>query len=269
MALRPGWGEIGPPLKETGKRADFRPDWFTTLLESKGNRMAWRRASMCPCTPVNDQTEQADPNCTLCKGKGWYYFGLRRALILPKIGDLDAIQKQIIGVETDDPAAVIRVLMTGISANPDALDRQGMWVAGDAQLTVRYENRLGYWDRLVDLDTEMVYSELLDQGAGRTLPSRYPITQANEVRTFGTVYKAEEDFTLVEGVLTWKTGKGPASGAKVAVHYLHHPTWLVVDHPHVIRMTSLKLKRAEVETPEGTPQSLPLQAHARLEYLVT
>lgn len=198
MATRPTWGVIGPPLKESGKRADFKFEFFETLLESKGYRMAWWRASICPCAPVNAQGDTPDPNCLLCHGIGWLYFGSDTP-VPAAAGALDAIQNEIIGTDPANHASVIRAIQTSLTERPDTLDRQGRWIAGETVVTVRHENQIGYWDRLVNLDAQMVFAELLTAGGSLVLPGRYLITGVNILRSRATVYRPDVDFGLELG----------------------------------------------------------------------
>ncbi|MGI4850692.1 MAG: hypothetical protein ACRYGR_01960, partial [Janthinobacterium lividum] len=75
--ITPQFGALGIPAhsKETGQRSDFRVDQFSININAHGYRLAWTRASICPCMPINAQTEQADPSCSLCQGNGFFYFG--------------------------------------------------------------------------------------------------------------------------------------------------------------------------------------------------
>lgn len=268
MVTKPTWGVMGIPAgsKETGRRTDFKFELFETLLETKGYRMAWRRAAPCPCVPVNDQTDSPDPNCALCRGTGWLYFGTTDPFPAA-VGILDDVQQAIVGSAAGEHAAVIRAIQTGLTERPDVLDRQGRWIAGETVLTVRAENQLGYYDRLVNLDAQMVFAEILTAGDGTTLAGRYPMTGINLLRTETAVLLPEVDYTLQNGRILWVGGHAPTSGARLVCHYLCHPTWLVVDHPHVVRASLLKRKVAAPTTPQGDFRSLPLQAHVKLEFL--
>jgi hypothetical protein len=68
-------------------------------------------------------------------------------------------------------------------------------------------------------------------------------------------------------VVTWRTAHQPADGTRVAVHYVIHPTWLIVTHPHATRLTIIKKKQQVVTTPRGTPTDLPIQAAVKLDFV--
>lgn len=266
---RPEWGLIGPPegIKPGSRRVDFKRGQLEQMIETKGYRLAWWRAAVCPCTSANDQTQQPDPNCEFCHAQGWIYFGLTGPLS-EHIGGLDDVQDAIIGDPRGEHAAVVRGLETGIGERPDMLNRMGRWISGDTMVTVRHENVLGYYDRLVNLDAEMIFAEIRTASGGTGCPTRYPAVAVNLLRSKTTIFEQSVDYHVRAGVITWETGKQPTVGTRLSLHYMHHPTWLVVDHPHIIRAATQMLKMKEPPTPVGAFQALPLQAHVRLEFLI-
>lgn len=268
--LRPQAGTLGllEGQKEAGKRVDMRPDEFVLLIETKGYRLAWSRAAYCPCKPINTQTEQPDPNCSLCEGSGWVRFAPAGAVTDTNLtGDLDTLQQTIV----DDNAAVIRGVMTGITGNRAPYDQVLPRLEGVMNVTARHENKLGYHDRLVNLDSLIVYSQVYDYGGEAETELRYPVRQVNLIRsttqTFVEVSRANPagDFQLVNGKIVWETGNEPPTDERLAVHYLTHPTWRVIEHPHNIRTTPVKYKTT---SPVGDAESLPVQAVAKLEFML-
>lgn len=259
-------GIIGLPdeTKEAGKRVDFRPTEFDLALEHKGARLAWSRSCMCPCDSVNDQTEQADINCALCDGVGWLEFEPRGAVVNPKvIGSLDALQTKIV---SDTNSAVVMGLQTGIVANNVPYDKVEKRIQGTCNFTTRPENKIGFNDRLVNLDAKIVYSQLLtNKGSG--FVTRYPIVEVNLLRSDDVVYVEDTNFSIVEGAIDWIT-TAPAATDKLAIHYLTYPYWRVVEHPHMTRQTLIKHKIKNPTLPRGTPTDLPVMAVAKLEFLL-
>lgn len=248
----------------TGKpkpRVDFIPDEFTKLVETKGYRVAWSRAARCPCPPINDQTEQPDPNCTLCRGSGWLYFAPAQATVNELlVGELNPVQKRIV----DDNAAVIRAIKTGIGTKWNQYDQIGSRMEGTLLATVRPENKLGYYDRITNLDSLIVYQEILDADTTATRQTRYPVVQVNLLRSESTIYTAPTDFSINDnGDIVWVT---PVTD-RLVCHYLCHPTWLVVEHPHAVRTTQITQKVKKPKTPVGNPTSLPIQAVIKYEFL--
>lgn len=144
----------------------------------------------------------------------------------------------------------------------------GHWAFGSARFTTRGANRLGYYDRIIQIDELMVYAEYHDVDASGTVKTKYLVHSLNDVRSTSTVY-GENDIKLVNGVLTWKANKAPAAGTRVAVNYLCHPHWVVVQHTHLTRSSLTRFRRpvSTLETPEGNTSVLPSSALLRLEHL--
>jgi hypothetical protein len=55
----------------------------------------------------------------------------------------------------------------------------------------------------------------------------------------------------------------------MAVHYDHHPQFIIQEHAHVMRAAVRKAKIAAsaLKTPQGNVQVLPVQAMGKLEFL--
>ena len=261
--MQPTSGIISNPgMRET--RVDFQDKRFDVVVETKGQRLAWSRATECPCIGVNDQTRLPDPNCVLCKGSGWYYFAPNIPIVAANVGSLSDVQKAIL---TRNKAGIIKGVITGVKGLRMPYGALGNWAEGDIMVSVRHQNKIGHYDKLVNIDAEIIYVEgILSRGSSLPLVTRYLVNQINFIRSFTTEYTCEVDYTLLNGMIYWLPGRGPASGTRVTVHYLMSPTWLVVDHPHAIRTSLIRAKSGI--TPQGNPQPLPIQVHCRLEFLV-
>lgn len=261
----PDYPALGVPsgVKQAGQRVDFKPTQFELAIETKGYLLLWERATWCPCSPVTTQTEQPDPNCTLCKGMGWIYFAAPSAQDLSDY-EFGELENQLI---TDTGGMVIRGIVTAIANQPDPLDVMSNWVRGSSNLTVRYENKLGYYDKVTALNAEIAFSEVVTTDGTEILPTRYPAVGVNYLRSVDTVYRIGVEYEINKGVVTWRTGYVPSTDTRVGIHYLCHPTWLVVEHPHAARVTPVKFKTPSPKTPTGDPEKLPVQALIRYEFL--
>lgn len=247
-------------------RADFRNEMWIQAIEAKGYRCAWTRTAQCPCKSVSEQTDQADPNCTLCKGSGWLFFKPAGAVSNPKIvGPLSEVQQRIIG----DNGAVVHLIMTSLTNAKRPWESTGPRLEGMAMATGRCENKLGYYDRITCLDAKIVYSQLLSApGPGQLMTTRYPVVEVNLLRTTTTTYSEGGDYKLVAGDVQWQPGRGPAAGTPVVCHYLCYPTYRVIEHPHSVRLTLTKFKVKAPLTPQGEPVDLPVQAMLKYEFLL-
>lgn len=257
-------GSLGLPTGLKDKpRVDFRVNDFVRVIESKGYRVAWQRASPCPCVPINAQTDQVNPNCTLCSGQGWILFKPSYAVTDARtIGELTPLQAQLAA-----DAAVVRAVMTGLTATKQPYLDIGPRLEGQLMVTMRAENKLAYYDRIVNLDAVAVYAQIATLESGDTVPLRYPAVHVNLLRSESAVYTEGTDFDVVAGAVIFRTGVA-TTGLRVACHYLTYPSWRIVEHPHNVRLTQVKTKQTSLATPAGNPSDLPVQAIAKLEFLL-
>ena len=268
--MMPDFPELGIPegTKQAGQRVDFKPTQFELAIETKGYFLSSQRATVCPSYPVTTQTEQPDPNCTVCKGTGWLYFGAPTAQDLTNY-ELNDLQTRII---VDNGGMVIRGIMNSLVSKRDPVNVASNWVDGSANLTVRHENKLAYYDKVTALDALIAYSEIIVADGTAILGTRYPAAGMNHLITVDedyvvTVYKIGIDFSIVKGVVTWYPSKIPMVDTRVSAHYLCHPVWLIVEHPHAARVTSQMFKTPSPKTPTGDAQRLPVQALVRYDFL--
>lgn len=269
-SMKPVFGITSLPLRQqkaASGGAELLSDKVIATLEANGVRLAWSRASICPCQGFNDQTRQPDPTCSQCLGGAVLYFGPKDYVPPKEAGILTDLQRTILA---KDGAAVIRGVIQRVTQAQDFYDVLGNWVRGTMQVTVRPENKIGYYDRLVNLDSEVPYSQIIVTLADPfvLVPLRYLATGVNAMfDATGLRYEQGEDFTVKDGQICWFSGKAPVVGTRLSVHYLCHPTWLVIDHPHVLREVQRRRKQNPRVSPLGNPTPLPIQASVRLEFL--
>lgn len=252
------WGRTDLPDGKPASIAELEHDEVTKLIELAGTRVAWSRMTFCPCTAINAETDQPDPTCTKCKGRGYFHFGPRNYAVPSWIGDLTPLQQAIL---TTDGAALIRGLFQRAEQVQNPYDKLGNWVRGDPYISVRWENMLGYYDRLVLLDADHAYSEVVTLTGAITVPLRYRASQVNLIESVTTRYVPDVDFEVTDaGQVRWIIT--PPTG-QVSVHYCAPPTYLVTEHPHAIRNTP---RRSKKPAPQGVPQPQAVQARLGLEF---
>ena len=258
----PAFGVVGG-LRSVEKRTapEIRGDRLTRNVEVLGVRLAWQRAVQCPCTGINDQTLQPDPNHALCRGLGVVYVGPTDYVLPEDQGELDELQTAIL---EDRGSALIRGVIQRVNVSTTPFERLGNWTQGYMMVTVRPENKINHGDRLIDLDSTLCYTEVVETGDPSTpLRARYLARAFNYVRTVDTVYTQGVDFHLEDGHLVWENpASAPAEGTRLALHYETHPAWRVWQHPHLVRTSQRSHKRAEPEQ-----QDLVLQALVKLEFV--
>lgn len=263
-------GVIFPPKnnpKEGGARVDFRNDIpFANQIEWHGMRLGWSRMTLCPCQSFNKVTEQIDPNCSMCNGSGYTPFQTPGYFIDPtKAGPLTESQQRLV---TRNKAMVIRGLTMGMSEQPNMFAVLGKWALGSVMVTVRPENKLGYYDRLIYLDDVIPFSELLEMGSTDTLKLKYPAETINGLISETKAYN-NSDVVLQDGNVKWLPGRAPPKGTRLSINYLYHPVFIVLEFVHLIRTIPFRNKKplAKRMTPIGDTMRLPIQVVARLEHL--
>lgn len=256
--------------KEAGQRVDFKPDKFDLLITTKGHRVWWSRAAPCPCRN-NPQTEQPDPTCDLCDGDG-------ELLFLPEMG-LETAETDKHGnpIEiSDDRLSVgIDALMSGLTRDPQIFERFGAWVFGTVAVSTQAGNELGWRDRLEMRDTTINWMQLVKaDGAGvikigtRLERLRYRALSVTLLRSLTTVFRQPGDYSINGlGQVEWANAAvTPAEGTILTVHYKVHPVYRVLDHPHAIRDTKVRIK-ARAADKAAQHRMLPTQCMAKLDFL--
>lgn len=262
----PELGKIGsPPNKPAANYPFLEQSDLEGVLEATGIRFAWARAAECPCTPLNEQTQQPDPNCPLCRRTpGTLYFRPANYVIPANAGELTDLQRTIIESAN---AVVIRGVVSNATQEADMYDVLGRWSWGTLKVSVSPENKVGFYDRLIALDAEIIFTETVVAAAGaRSLNLRYIPTGVNLLRSLTRVYEYGNDYELVDGDLRWLEGTEPEEDVRVTVHYRMCPTYRIIDHPHVLRQSTYRHVGRSI-SPVGDPSHHPIQAKIRLEFL--
>lgn len=235
-------------------------------LESTGPRFAWGSRALCPCTP-NADTEQYDPVCPLCRDNpGIIYYGPQASAGHPvtppaPVGlPLTPIQLAVLGDQ-----ALIRGVTYGIGSMTQLFSVYGHWRSGDCFISVAQYNQLGIYDRLIALDSQIPYADKTLWKTGDEIATRYVPTRLMFMRTLARVLIQGVDYALSDaGILRWVVK--PDGPTWVSMRYLHHPTWIVTDQPHVDRLMQTR-NTTPYATPLGTPEQMMVKAHLRLEFL--
>jgi len=271
--LRPRISTGLPAGIKARPRSDFRPQEFDKAIYEKGYRLWWSRAGLCPCRN-NEQTDQPDPTCSLCKGHGYIYF-------LPDPAMQTGTRVDVFGnaVEVNDAedAVMVQGIMTSMTQDPQVFEKFGEWVFGASRCTTQPENRLGYRDRLVAVDSIMPWAQHIQYAGAAEIPVvgghskaglRYPFVEVNYFRSLSTVFREQVHFELTDrGTIRFLGDAAPASGTLLSIHGAIHPVWICMDHMHVYR-DSLVEENAPGPTQADQYTRLPLQVVVKLDFLV-
>jgi hypothetical protein len=253
-------------------RADFIPTEFDQAITTKGYRMFWSRAGICPCTN-NDQTEQPDPTCGLCKGDAYYYFLPDEAIAAGSSIDSEG---NAVLLNAAGTAVQIYVLMTSLTQDVQVFEKFGEWVFGMARATTQPANKLGYRDRLTAIDSEMTWAQIIEYDGSAIIPVtgernkaglRYPFVCVHQLRSLAQVFRVGSDFVVnAAGEIRWLASPPPvAAGERLSVHGVIHPTWIVMDHMHTFRDT--QIEGGSTALKDQKFRKLPIQTVVKLDFL--
>jgi len=258
-------------VKEKGQRVDFRTEQFDLAIQTKGYRMWWSRAAVCPCRN-NEQTDQPDIACSICKGSGRWHF-------LPELGlstgDKDS-NGNTVEVNEDGDALLILAICTSATQDPQIFEKFGEWTFGTIKVTTQPGNKLGYRDRLVMLDAEMSWAQLIEFDGADTIDVtggyqrnglRYKCINPIQLRSVARVFKNGADYQVnADGGLDWFANK-PATGTMLSLNYTINPVFEVFDHVYAFRNTLVAKKKLTASKAEQHT-TMPVHAMAKLDYLV-
>lgn len=247
-------------------RADFNVVEFRKLIKQKGLVLQWEQTIECPCSAQsstdygldlrNVADENADrggrrPDCTACGGTG---------LIRHSAQDIKAIVTSSEGEET--------------------VGKYGLLKQEKIKFTLEPEHLPSYGDRFTLKNSVIVWRETLKMPAGDTLTTSRPIVPRtlellNGQETVGVLHVQQTDangdgllIQIPQADMTI-TANGevqftnpvnrPAEGTSLSIAYYSNPVYTVIEYPHTIRDTFLRIKNVEVFTP------MLVQCEAKME----
>jgi hypothetical protein len=223
-------------------RVDFDTQAFEDLITQKGYRINWEVGSLCPC--IDPVTNHALPDCPLCDGRGRYY----------------------------GSAQQIKGIITRQNKEINIGDAMGVLPPGEAYLTTSHTNQMSLWDRITNLDSVVVNSELFfhDETGGDWL--RYqPIGSVLSAFTtdsrLGPIRALiqNKDFKInPDNSISWLSDNSrPKVKQGVSFRYNHNPVWIVINNINYVRDTMVLFGN-----PVDTPVPMPVRVQMKLEYLI-
>jgi len=254
-------------------RADFKPEEFRKRIFSHGLPLIWEQSAECPCSrnntdygfsisgvaPAQASLSQHRADCPACKGRGYVYHS----------------SQEIRAIVTSAKMAVDRFSDLGGSE----------YGKGMISLSLLPEHLPAFGDRFTLKASHMVYREIIIKSSNATDKPRYPIiSRAHDLAmgntSFGVRYllyadlngvvnpdnilNEDQDFRIdAQGEIEWLNPNTiPPINTRLSIEYYSNPRYVVLDHPHSIRDTRIKVK-----SPAEFHQNLPVQCTAGLEYL--
>lgn len=216
----------------SGVVATFDPLQFQTLIDGLGLDFHWRRAIPCPCAVNTNQSYNPDPNCEFCGSDGWRY-------INPQAREAQ---------HSSNDFSPIRAVFSSVALDPKLNQEFGPWGMGDALLTVPGGADVGFRDQFIGIQQRMPFAETFVSGTSDTVKVgktrrtssaqlnaiRYEpvavniIVDAADNRFYQGIHFDVREATQTEPArIVWRTGQRPASGTRLAIHYIARPVWVV------------------------------------------
>lgn len=204
------------PAASINPRVGWRIDDFERLIQTQGYDAYIDRAMRCPC--VDKATGQALSTCKNCLGRGWFF--------------VDRTETRIIAQHMD---------------SKKRYESWGEVNRGTASITTKGIDKLGFMDRIILLQLEEFYSEILRpevyEGELLAYPVYEPLEISNIFLFVGDYTKLEPipnemyvvdknkivfDQSLLE-LLPVEDVNQKTPNMSVSIRYSHYPVYHVID----------------------------------------
>ena len=204
------------PAASINPRVGWIVDRFETLIQTQGYDAYIDRAMRCPC--VDKATGQALSTCKNCLGRGWFF--------------VDRTETRIIAQHMD---------------SKKRYESWGEVNRGTASITTKGIDKLGFMDRIILLQLEEFYSEILRpevyEGELLAYPVYEPLEISNIFLFVGDYTKLEPipnemyvvdknkivfDQSLLE-LLPVEDVNQKTPNMSVSIRYSHYPVYHVID----------------------------------------
>lgn len=204
------------PAAPIDPRVGWRVDDFDKLIQSQGYDAYIDRAMRCPC--VDKATGQALSTCKNCLGRGWFF--------------VDRIETRIIAQHMDSKK---RYLDWGETNR------------GTASITTKGGDKVGFMDRIILLQLQEFYSEILRPELYESELLAYPVYEPLEI---SNIFLFVGDYTKLEpipremyivdknkivfdqsllSVLPVEDVNQKTPHMSISVRYSHYPVYHVID----------------------------------------
>ena len=228
--------------KRQGKpgRVDLNVPELDNLIDDQGIRLRIVPSLLCPNrTDLSGTNHHLD--CEVCNGN-------------------EAVDLESECFETFGAIQSIR--------HEKTFEISGIWDEKDATVTLKSEDRIYYWYKIIVLDFASIFNELVKRDDDDTDKLRYPPNRSCDtpfhlVDSSGIVYKPGVDYRVSKDqYIKWTTAKRPAKDSLYSISYPVFPTFRVLETLHENRFYNITSKQKE-----RVPVNLPQQAVIRWDYL--
>lgn len=174
-----------PALPQSPPRIDFNPADFEAQLREHGAWLYYERAALCGCRN-SEQSDSHAVGCPLCGGRGWEYY----------------------------ERSLQRALLSSMDMEQNSQGAFGSYVYGMLRWSIAAGTVPGVRDRFINLDSLMVFSEVVHAPRSRGLPTAFPIDQPVPLRYF---VGSRRDELLADVVPELVEGDDPAVAGQALI----------------------------------------------------
>ena len=230
---RVGVGQGRDPSSDASP-SGFNPQDFINLINTYGMPVLWEKAMLCPSRINSPSPATHDPNCKLCKGDGYLYI------------DPQPTKMSLQGATLEQTFFI-----------------QGRFDAGVTTITSFPTDRISYWDKVTMTTSQIRYTDLVTRHKNSLIdPLRYPMLDVLHIQDSKKGYDIGRDFRLVDNQIVWTKNDSarPRDGVAYSIMCVRRPVYII-----------LNLINQHNDVPDlvaGTTNAMPLQATAKLDFLV-
>jgi len=229
-----------PPNTEGKPEVNLVKSDFDAAIEQKGYDVYHDHAIKCPCSSRDGVAAQS--NCKNCGGGGWFY------------------------VNRTQTRMIVQSMNVTTQYREWSEER-----IGTSSITARAEDRLSFMDRIILLDSESDYSQVIFLKKQPTSNKLYGVLRYQPIYTYSVfMYKSihEKHILLVEGedyiiedrmIKTLDLEEGDVSEPTISIRYRHNVEYTIVD----LQRDVMVQREKEKCTGATVPAQFPIYAVGR------
>ena len=229
------------PASTVHPRVGWRVDDFEELIQSQGYDVYIDRAMRCPC--VDKATGQALSTCKNCLGRGWFF--------------VDRTETRIIAQRMDSK----KRYLDWSEVN-----------AGTASMTTKGSDKLGFMDRIILLQLQEFYSEIIRPTVYEGELLAYPVYEPLDITNMflfvgdytklepipAEMYKVDKNKIVFDqellNVVPVDNVNQSVPSVSISIRYPHIPVYHVIDvNRELMRVRESKLCGYDDETLKQMP----------------
>ena len=144
-----------PALPQSPPRIDFNPADFDAAFREHGAWVLYERSARCGCRN-SEQSDVSAVGCPLCAGRGWEYY----------------------------ERSAQRALVSALDLEQNSQEAFGDYVYGMLRWSIPGGSIPGIRDRFINLDSLMMFSEVVMAPRARGLTTEFPVGEPLPLRYF-------------------------------------------------------------------------------------